>query len=87
MIELNLFVNSVFARGLAQVIQDRWTISDRLRFLPRFEAVTKCVHVTVRANTRITEEIPSATHAGTTFQDRVTTVGTLLLQVIGHANT
>jgi hypothetical protein len=87
MIELDLFVDAIFGSGLAKVIQDRRTISDRLCFFPGFETETQSVHVTVGAHAGVTEQIPGATKIGATFEDCVRAVGALILQVIGHANT
>ena len=75
MIELNLFVDAIFGSGLAKVIQDGRTISDRLCFFPGFEAETQSVHIAVGAHAGITEQIPGAAKIGATFEDCVVRSG------------
>ena len=57
-VETDVPVDAVFCCRLAHIAQDGWAVGNRLARRPRFEVITECVHVAVRPDARIAEEIP-----------------------------
>src|SRR5512143_1657684 len=86
MLESNLLVDSVFVRGVLDVIQDGRPVGDCLRVAPRLKAVAERVHVGVGANAGISEQIPCAAHRASTLENCVALAGTSCLDVIASAN-
>ena len=82
----DLLLDPVLARGLAHVGEDRGPVGDRLLRRPRFEAVAERVHVGVRADPRVAEEVPGAAEVLARLEDRVAAARAALLQVPGGAD-
>ena len=83
---LDVAVDIVVARDLADVAQDRGAVGDRLGVLPRPEAVAQRVHVGVRAHAGIAEQIPRPTARAAPLEDRVALAGAIRLQMPGGAD-
>ena len=69
-----------------EIFEDRRAVGDRLFMLPWFEDKAQRVHVAVRADAGITEQIPCPAQIVAAFDQRETAVGAVLLQVDGHAD-
>ncbi len=69
-LEADVAIDVVLGRRLLDIGDDRRAFADRLRMLPRLEAVAHGVHVAVGADARIAEQIPGAAHARLGLQDR-----------------
>src|SRR5207247_1028868 len=82
----DVLVDAVHRRRVAQVLEDRWAVGDRLRVRPRPERIAERVHVRVRANARVTEEVPRPAERLATFEDRVRLRRAVRLQVIRGAD-
>ena len=85
-IEPDVRLDPVLARGLAHVVEDRGAVGDRLGLAPRLERVAERVHVGVRADPRIAEQIPGAADALARLEDRVGLTGAILLEVMRGAD-
>src|SRR5690349_3310840 len=79
-------VDPVLAGGLADVVEDRRAVGDRLLVGPRLEGVAERLQIGVRADAWVAEEIPGTAGDGAPFEDRVGLAGQLGLQVIGGAD-
>ena len=86
MIETDLALDAVLARGLAHIVQNARTVGDRLRLGPRLERIAQRIHVAVGADAGIAEQIPGAADGVAAFEDRVALARTILLQVIARAD-
>src|SRR5437773_397118 len=86
MVEADLLVDPVLAGGLAHVVEDRGTVGDRLRVFPGTKRVPQRVHVRVRADARIPEQVPRAADAAACLEDRVRLAGAAGLQVPAGAD-
>ncbi len=84
--EADLVDDAGLGRGVADVLQDRSTIGDRLLAFPRPERIAERVHVRVRADARIAEQIPRASDGVARLEDGVAGPGTLGLHVVGGAD-
>src|SRR3546814_7787585 len=51
-------IDPVLARGLADIVEDRRPVGDRLRLGPRFEGIAQRVHIRIGSDTRIPKQIP-----------------------------
>ena len=70
----------------AHVLEDRRTVGDRLRLTPRRERVAERVHVGVRANPRIAEQVPGAADRVTRLQQREAAIRCITPQVTRGAD-
>src|SRR5438309_744605 len=86
MVEADVLVYAVALSGVAHIREDRFAVCDRLRVLPRPERVAEGVHVGVRADPRIAEQVPGTPAAATRLEDGVALLRALRLQVIGSAD-
>src|SRR6185437_7011240 len=84
--EADVPVDAVLGRGLADIGADGGAVGDRLGLDPGFEAVAERVHVRIRADARIAEQIPGAAYRVTPFEDGEALARALGLQVIGGAD-
>jgi hypothetical protein len=82
MVEADPPVDPVLPRGLADVVEDRRAVGDRLRVWPRPEAVAERVHIGVRAHAGITEQVPGAAERLAGLEDRPALAGAPRLEVI-----
>jgi hypothetical protein len=78
----DLAIDACVLRRVADVVEDRRAVGDRLRVLPRPEREAERVHVGVRPDPRIAEQIPGAAHAIARLEDRVRAPRAALLQVV-----
>ena len=69
-LEADLLLDAVFRRRLAHVGEDRRPVRDRLRLRPRPERVAERVHVRVRADARVAEQVPRPSDALARLEDR-----------------
>src|SRR5262249_30252925 len=61
-------------------------VGDRLLLAPRLEAVAERVHVRVRADARVAEEVPGAADRVARLDDRVRLARAVALQVVRRAD-
>src|ERR1700722_15630344 len=73
-------------RGIADVFEDRGSISDRSGFLRGVERVAEGEHVRVRADPWVSEEVPSAAQIGPALEDDEGLPGAVGLQPVGGAD-
>jgi len=84
--EAHVALDIVLGGRRSNVVEDRCAVCDRLRLRPRLERVAERVHVRVRANARVFEEIPGAAEILASLQDHVALVGAAVLQMPGRAD-
>jgi hypothetical protein len=84
--EADPLVDPVLARGVAHVLADRGAVRDRLRVRPRAEPEAERVHVRVRPDPRIAEQVPRPADRVARLEDRVALVRTLVLKVEAGAD-
>ncbi len=77
----DMFPDAILFDRLLEVVHDRRSVGDRLAVLPRLEVEAERIHVTVRANAGITEQVPGAAERLARLQDQVALAGTLVGQV------
>ena len=77
MVQPNLGLNRMFVCCLMQIVQDRGPVGNGLGLGPRFEREAQRVHVRVRSNAWITEQVPCAANGRATFKNRVAFAGAL----------
>src|SRR5207253_6940494 len=61
--EADLLLHAVLARGVAHVLEDRGPVGDRLGVAPGAKDVAQRVHVRVRADAGVAEQVPGAADA------------------------
>jgi len=83
----DLLFDAVIFRGIADVVQDRGSIGDRLRIGPRAKAITECVHVGVRTDSGIAKQVPCPAHRTAAFEDEKALVRTPLAKMTRAAYT
>src|SRR2546421_11393439 len=86
MVEANVLVDAIAFSGVAHVGEDRLAVGDRLRVLPGAERVAERVHVGVRADPGIAEQVPGPAAAAARLDDGVALLRALRLQVIRGAD-
>ena len=69
--EPDLVLDATFARGVADVVEDRRAVGDRLAIGPRPEPIAEGVHVGVGPDTRVGEQAPGAAELVPRLEDRV----------------
>ena len=82
----DVLVDAVLGGGLVEVVPDRRAVGDRLVGRPRLEAEAEGVHVGVRADAGVLEQIPGAAELVPTLQDHVALAGAAVLQMPGGAD-
>ena len=85
--ETDMPVDAEIARGLGHIAQDRRTIRDRLGLGPRTERITQRIHVRIRPDSGIAEQIPCPAQLGSALEDDIGPIRALRLQVIARADT
>ena len=85
-VEADLVVHAVFAGRVAHVVQDGGAVRDRLRLRPGTEGVAERVHVRVRANAGVAEQVPGAPDGAAPFQQHETLARTPHGQMAGGAD-
>ena len=85
-VEADVFVDPVHGCGLAHVAPDRRPVGDGLRIGPGSEPEAQRVHVRVRPNPRVPEQVPRPADRVPGLEDREALVGALVLQVIAGAD-
>src|SRR5579871_60033 len=86
MIEPDLAIDAALARRVFDVAQDRRTVGDRFRTRPGPEAIAHRVHVGIRTDSRIAEEIPGAADRAAPFEDRKALLRAFLREVPGRTD-
>ena len=81
MAKMNMLRNSIFLGGFVHIFVNGWAIRDRLFMQPWFEAISQSVHVGVRPDTGVTEQIPCTAHVGALLNNGVTLVRALHCEV------
>ena len=76
----------MLGRGFADVAADRRAVGDGLGRFPRLEAIAERVHVGIRTDAGIAEQIPGAADSVAAFQDGIGFVRAILLQMNRRAN-
>ena len=85
-IEAHLPVDAVFGGRVADIVQNRWPIGDRLRRCPRPERIAERVHVGIRPDARVTKQIPRTTDAVARLENDIRLRGAVRLKVIAGAD-
>src|SRR5205823_10472948 len=85
-LEANVLLDAVLGGRLAYVAEDRGPVRDRLGLTPRPEDVAQRVHIGIRADPGVPEEVPGAAHALARLEDRVALAGAARLKVTGGAD-
>ena len=85
-LEADVLVDAELLRRLLEIVQDGRAVGDGLGLGPRLEGEAQGVHVAVRADARIAEQVPGAAQMGPALEQRIGPVRTLILQVIGRAD-
>lgn len=86
MMKADVFLDVVFVCRLVQIFHDRRTIGDGLLLFPWLESVAQRIHVAVRPNAWIFEEIPGPANGIAPLKDGKGSVRALRLQMICCAN-
>src|SRR5205085_10364023 len=86
-VEADLLVDPEVAGGLADVVEDRRPVRDRLRLLPRTEGVAERVHVGVGADAGVAEQVPGAADRLARLEDRERLARTAHRQVTACTHT
>ena len=76
----------VLIRCFADIVPDRRTIGDGLGLGPGFEIEAQRVHVRIRADAGIAEQVPRPAHGASLFEDSIGLAGALLAEVNGSAD-
>src|SRR6266511_639520 len=76
----------ILLRRFLHIGEDGGAVRDGPRLFPRFEVIAERMHVAVRPNARIPEQIPGAAYGVAAFQLREGLARTMHLQVDGCAN-
>ena len=76
----------VFGGGFADITADVRAVGNRLGLLPRFEFVAQRVHVAVRADAGIAEQVPGAANGVAALDDGEAALGAVFLQVDRRAD-
>ena len=84
--EADLLLDPVIVRGVADVVEDRGAVGDRLGALPGPEAVAQRVHVGVRADARVAEQVPGTADRIARLENRECLTGTALAQLTCRAD-
>src|SRR5208283_805028 len=84
--EADLLLDAGLAGRLAHIAEDGRAVGDALRALPGPEGVAERVHVRIRADTGVAEQIPGPADAVARLEDRVGLPRTVFLQVVGGAD-
>ena len=87
MVKAQLVGQSVLSNRFVEIIEDRSTVGDGLALGPGFEVETQGVHVAVGADTRIAKQIPGAANSRPPFENQITALRTMFLQMHGGADT
>ena len=72
---------------LVEIFQNRRTIGNRLFMGPRLELEAQRVHVRIRTDAGIAEQIPGSAQVGTPLDDRIAFAAAFLAQMHRHADT
>src|SRR6516164_7836340 len=86
MLEADVAVDIELAGGVANILQDGGTVGDGVWGFPRTERVAEGVHVGVRTDAGVAEEVPGAADGAASFEDDVALAGTLRQQAIGGSD-
>src|SRR5215831_8097216 len=86
MFEANVRDYPIFLRRFPHIGEDGRAVRDGPGLLPRLEVIAERMHVAVRPNARIPEQIPGAADGAAAFQHREGLARTTRLQVDGRAN-
>jgi len=84
LVEAHPLGDPVVARRIPDVAEDRRPVGDRAAVLPRTEGVAERVHVGIRPDTRIPEEVPRPADTVPRLEDRVRLPRAVRLEVIGR---
>src|SRR2546426_8013169 len=76
----------MLSRRLAKILENRPPVGDGFGTFPGLEGVSQGVHVGVRANAGIAEEVPGTADVVSRLEDGVRPTGTARLQVIARAD-
>ena len=85
-IETNVGCDAVFIGRVFNIFPDGRAVCDRLGFGPGFEIVSQRVHVTVRTDARIAEQVPCPANCAALLEDLIAQTGAFLSQMNRCAN-
>ncbi len=81
-----MLADAALVDDAVEIFEDRRAVGDRLFVPPRFEDETQRVHVAVRPDAGVAEQIPGAAQIGPPLDQREAAVGTMHLEMRGHAD-
>ena len=84
--EAHVLVDAVLGGRFLEIVQDRRAVDDRLLRRPRLEPEPERVHVGVRADTGVFEQVPGAAEVVAALQDQVALRRAAVLQMPGGAD-
>ena len=76
----------VFSHRLPEVVENMGRVGNRLRMGPGLEFIPQGIHVGVRADAGVAEQVPGATQRRAPLHDEVAPAGAALLQMAGRAD-
>jgi hypothetical protein len=85
-IEPDMRADAALIDDMVKIVEDRRAVGDRLLMPPRFEHKPQRMHVAVRPDAGITEQIPCAPQLRAPFDDGKAATGAFLLQMRRHAD-
>ena len=85
-VEADPAVDAPIARRVTDVLEDRRPVGDGLGVLPRPKRIPQGVHVGVRADPRVAEQVPGAADGLARLQDRVALPRAVGLEVMAGAD-
>ena len=84
--EADVLLEVVLAGGFDDVFADARAVGDGLGFFPGFEVVAEGVHVAVRPDAGVAEQVPGAADGVAAFEDGEIEAGAIALQMHGGAD-
>ena len=86
MVVSDQLVDVVLGGGVADVVEDRGTVSHRFCSTPRAETIAERVHIGVGAHAGISKQVPRAPHPLAAFEDDETLPRALSLEMAGPSD-
>ncbi len=84
--EADVLADIAFVDDAVEIVEDGGAVGDRFLVRPGFEIEAQRMHVAVRPDAGIAEEVPGSPQIVTAFDDRETVTGRLVLHMRRHAD-
>ena len=82
----DVLADAAFVHDAVEIVEDGWPVGDGFLVPPGFEIEAERVHVAVRADAGIAEQVPGPAQIGAAFENGVAVIWRLVLHVGGHAD-